>query len=54
MECKHLFPEPPFDPLGIDKANPIRMKALATCFATIVIVIALSESTSHHGIYLPI
>ena len=53
-EAKVLFPEPPFDPLGLDKGNPTRMKALAIYFATIVIVLALSESASHHGVYLNI
>lgn len=56
MESKILFPdpEPRFDPLGIEKAKSIRIKSIATYFATIILVIALSESTSHHGIYINI
>lgn len=51
-EVRELFAEPTFDPLLIDKGNPARMRALAVYFASILIVLALSESASHHGVYL--
>lgn len=56
-ETKVFFPKvtPPFDPLGIEeKVHPRRMKAIVTYFATMLLVLALSESASHHSIYLNI
>lgn len=51
-ETKILFPEQPFDPLGINKVNPARIKAIAIYFVCIVLVLSLSESASQHGVYL--
>lgn len=51
-EAKVLFPEPPFDPLGQNIGQPARMNAIAIHFASLVLVLALSESASHQGIYI--
>lgn len=51
-ETQILFDEPSFDPLLIDQGNPKRMKALAVYFSYIILLLAISESVSHHGVYL--
>lgn len=41
-----------FDPLGIEKPQARRAKALAVYIAAILITLALAESVSIHGVYL--
>lgn len=51
--AEEIFAKPSFDPLQeIDKNA--RMKAIATYLARIVIVLTLSESISHRGVFLDI
>lgn len=51
---KDLFPQTSFDPLHIENNYKGKMITVAIMVATIIITLALMESVSQHGVYLPL